>query len=284
MKKTGWPRYLVLGLLALLVLFPVIYTVSNSFMGNSEILHYYGDLVSADAKNGGHWLPFHLIPDGFSLDGFYQILLRRPDYLVKFWNSLFLTGAIVLGQTLLSCLAGYGFAKYRFPGSQGLFVVIVILMLMPYQVTLVSNYIVLDKVGLIGSYLSVILPGIFAPFGVFWMRQVMDGVPDELMESASLDGAGQWRILWQIMVPCCKGGLASLITLSFVDNWNMVEQPLIFLKKWSMYPLSIFLSQINEETLGAAFASGLLAMLPVALLFAFFQDELVEGISLSSFK
>lgn len=284
MRKTGWVRYLILGILALLVLFPVVYTVSNSFMGNSEILHYYGSLVQGKSQGGGQWLPFHLIPDGFSLDGFYQILLRRPDYLVKFWNSLFLTGTIVLGQTLLSCLAGYGFAKYHFPGSRVLFVVIVILMLMPYQVTLVSNYIVLDQVGLIGSYLSVILPGVFAPFGVFWMRQVMEGIPDELMESASLDGAGQWRILWQIMVPCCKGGLASLITLSFVDNWNMVEQPLIFLKKRSMYPLSIFLSQINQETLGAAFASGILAMLPVALLFAFFQEELVEGISLSSFK
>lgn len=284
MKKAGWIRYLVLGILALLVLFPVIYTVCNSFMGNNEILHYYGDLVNSESQGGNRWLPFHLIPDSFSLDGYYQILLRRADYLVKFWNSLFLTGSIVLGQTLLSCLAGYGFSKFKFKGSQILFVLVVILMLMPYQVTLVSNYIVLDRVGLIGSYLAVILPGIFAPFGVFWMRQVMDGVPDELMESAALDGAGRWRTLWQIMAPCCKGGLASLVTLSFVDNWNMVEQPLIFLKKRSMYPLSIFLSQINERTLGAAFASGILAMLPVALLFAFFQEELVEGISLSSFK
>lgn len=280
MKKRRAGVTLLLALLSVLVLFPVIYTVCSAFMSNREILYYYGSLVTEEAGEG-RWLPFHLIPDAFSLDAFYQILLRRPDYLVKFWNSLFLTGVIVLGQLALSCLAGYGFSKRRFPASQVLFVLIVILMLMPYQVTLVSNYIVLNAAGLIGSYLSVILPGIFAPFGVFWMRQVMDGIPDELLEAAALDGAGQIRILCQVAVPAAKGGLVSLIILSFVDNWNMVEQPLVFLKDRTKYPLSIFLSQINAQTLGAAFASGLLAMLPVALLFAFFQEELAEGISLT---
>ena len=109
----------------------------------------------------------------------------------------------------------------------------------------------------------------------------MDGIPDDILEAAALDGAGQMRILCQVVVPAAKGGLVSLIILSFVDNWNMVEQPLVFLKDRTKYPLSIFLSQINAQTLGAAFASGLLAMLPVALLFAFFQEELAEGISLT---
>ena len=140
MKRRSVCGTILLALLSVLVLFPVIYTVCSAFMSNREILYYYGSLVTEEAGEG-RWLPFHLIPDAFSLDAFYQILLRRPDYLIKFWNSLFLTGVIVLGQLALSCLAGYGFSKRRFPGSQVLFVLIVILMLMPYQVTLVSNYI-----------------------------------------------------------------------------------------------------------------------------------------------
>lgn len=282
--KKGWFRYGILCILALLILFPVIYTLSNSFMSNREILYYYGGLVSDTLGNTGRWLPFHLIPDSFSLDEYYRIFLRRPDYLVKFWNSLMLTGVIVLGQLVVSCLAGYGFSKLHYPGSRGLFLMIVILMMMPYQVTLVPNYIVLDRMGLIGSYLAVILPGIFTPFGVFWMHQVTDGIPGEILESAALDGAGQLRILCNIVIPCSKGGLVSLMILSFVDNWNMVEQPLVFLKSRAMYPLSIFLSQINAETLGISFAGGVLAILPAVLLFLFFQEELVEGIDLSGIK
>ncbi len=279
MKRRSVGGTLLLALLSALVLFPVIYTVCSAFMSNREILYYYGSLVTEEAGEG-RWLPFHLIPDAFSLDAFYQILLRRPHYLIKFWNSLFLTGVIV-PDSWRCCLAGYGFrtavsgqpGAFRadchpdadaLPGDAG-----------------IQLYCAERRGGVIGSYLSVILPGIFAPFGVFWMRQVMDGIPDELLEAAALDGAGQMRILCQVVVPAAKGGLVSLIILSFVDNWNMVEQPLVFLKDRTKYPLSIFLSQINAQTLGAAFASGLLAMLPVALLFAFFQEELAEGISLT---
>ena len=113
MKRRSVCGTLLLALLSVLVLFPVIYTVCSAFMSNREILYYYGSLVTEEAGEG-RWLPFHLIPDAFSLDAFYQILLRRPDYLIKFWNSLFLTGVIVLGQLALSCLAGYGFSNGGF--------------------------------------------------------------------------------------------------------------------------------------------------------------------------
>ncbi len=272
-------NWIFLGFFALFVLLPIVYTVTNSFMSVEEINRYYGDMN----KEGAHTL-FHLLPDRVTLDSYYQMLFRRPDYLVKFWNSLLLTGSIVLGQAVVSCMAGYAFSKFRFPGRDAIFFVLIILMMMPYQVTLVSNFIVLDHLGLVGSYVAVILPAVFSPFGVFLMRQVIDGMPNDIIEAAKLDGANQGQILFQIVVPRCRAGLVSLIILSFVDSWNMVEQPLIFLKDRTSYPLSVFLAESNSADPSLGFACGVLAMIPVALLFLFYEQELVEGISLSNLK
>lgn len=277
-KRHAGP-FILLVFLALVAVFPLLYTVTNSFMSTAEISRYYGQI----AQQGGHTL-FHLLPDIPSLDGYYQILLRRPDYLVKFWNSILLSGCIVAGQVVISCLAGYAFSRFRFPGKETVFFVLIILMMMPYQVTLVSNYIVLDKMKLIGSYASVILPAVFSPFGVFLMRQVFDNIPKALIEAAQLDGAHQVQILTRIAVPMSRSGIAALVILSFIDSWNMVEQPLIFLKSRLSYPLSIFLVQINSSNLQLGFACGVLAMLPAALLFLLFESELVEGISIASLK
>lgn len=268
-------RYILLSFFALFVLIPIIYTITNSFMDASEITRYY----QSDDK-----MIFHIIPDKISFDGYYQMLFRQPDYLLKFWNSLFLTCSIVLGQVVVSSLGGYAFAKFHFPGRDTIFFILIVLMMMPYQVTLVSNYIVLDNMGLIGSYWAVILPCIFSPFGVFLMRQVISTMPDEILESAKLDGANQFQILFRIVIPRNRSGIVSLVILSFIDSWNMVEQPLIFLKDKTMYPLSIFLTQINNSEPSLAFACGVLAMVPVALLFIFMEKELIEGISFSNLK
>ncbi|MGI5958395.1 MAG: carbohydrate ABC transporter permease [Massiliimalia sp.] len=276
-----------LGICCVVSLFPVVYTLCNAFMSGEEIMAYYGQLAAKDYTDFGEtagFISFHLIPDDFSMDGFYQIFIRHSDYLIKFWNSVFLTLSIVGGQIVISCLAGYGFSKFRFPCRKGIFLLTIILMMMPYQVTLVSNYIVLDGFSLIDSWWSLILPGIFSPFGVFLMKQVMDGVPRQMMEAASLDGAGRLRTLRSVLVPCCKSGIVSLGILSFVDNWNMVEQPVVFLKNTWKYPLSVFLAQANSSNLTLSFVCGILAMIPVAFLFLFFEEELVRGISLSSFQ
>lgn len=271
--------FLLLALTAALVLAPVLYTLGNSFMSTAEIARYYGRVSQPDVRT-----LFHLFPDRVSLDGYYQILLRRPDYLVKFWNSLFYSAVIVGGQAAVSCLAGYAFARFSFPGKNAVFFVIIILMMMPYQVTLVSNYIILDKLHLLGGWAAVILPTIFSPFGVFLMRQAAVSIPAEILESAKLDGAGPLRTLGSIVVPLCKSGVCSLVILSFIDVWNMVEQPLVFLSERGQYPMSIFLSQMNSSAPELGFACGVLAMAPVVLLFLFFEQELTEGIAASNLK
>ena len=270
--KTG--RYLTLTLFAIFFALPIVYTVMNSLMSPAEVQHYY---------SGSGQMTLHLLPDQFSLEEYYQILFRQPDYLMRFFNSLWPVTVIVIGQVCVSSAAGFAFAKFRFPGRDVLFFFVIILM-MPIQVTLVSNYIVLDRMGLIGTYFAIILPAIFSPFGVFLMRQVIATMPDELIEAAKLDGAGNWRIFLRIVLPCSKSGVVSLVILCFIDNWNMVEQLIVCLKDAGKYPLSVFLSQINEMNPGLSFACGVLAMVPVALLFLFYEKELIEGIGFSNLK
>lgn len=253
-------RLVCLSLLAAAALGPVVYTFVNSFSSGAA----YG-----------------LLPREWSLNGWYQVFIRQPHYLFKFWNSLLLACAIAFGQTLVSCLAGYGFSKFRFRGKEALFFLVIILMMMPYQVTLVSNYLMLDKLGLVGSWWALILPAAFSPFGVFLLRQVFDTCSSELLEAARLDGAGDLRILFGILIPRCRAGVVSLVILSFIDAWNMVEQPIVYLKSEYDYPLSIFLSRLNGQDVGLLCTCGVLAALPVVLLFLYYDQELTEGVTLT---
>ena len=272
--------YVPLGLLAVATLFPLLYMVTNSFMGAGEFARYYGGL--AEGLSGKN--PMHFIPEWGTLDGYREILISRPHYLMKFWSSLFLGGSILAGQMVVAVLGGYAFARFRFPGRNVIFFMIVLLMMLPLQVTLVPNYMVLERMGLLGNYAAVILPGIFSAFGVFLMRQVMTGLPAEIFEAARLDGAGAWRALWRVALPNCKAGLAALAILSFADSWNMVEQPIVFLKDAYKYPMSVFLTQVNALHPEVGFACGLLSVLPALLLFLHFKDEMILGIEYSAVK
>ena len=153
-------------------------------------------------------------------------------------------------------------------------------MLLPFQVTLVPNYIVAQKLGIMGSRLSIILPGIFGTFGVFLLRQYMASIPPSYIEAAKIDGAGHLSIFLKIVIPLLKPGLAALFILLFMDNWNMVEQPLIFLSNPLDEPLSLFLSNINNEEPGIAFAASFIYMHPLILVFLYGEEYMVTGIGM----
>lgn len=275
--------YGLLLILAAALLFPVIFITVNSFMDENEVITAYS-VSKSEGEADKEYAEIKFIPQKASLMQYYHALLRDPTFLVMFWNSVILTVPILLGQILVSSLGGYAFAKFRFPFRNQIFFLFIIVMLMPYQVTLVPNYILLSKINLTGSWLAIILPGIFTTFGVFLLRQFIQGIPDEYTESARVDGAGYLNTFFRIIAPQCKGGIASLAILSFIDNWNMIEQPLIFLKDSYKYPMSIFLSFINTSDLGIAFACGILYMLPAVLIFLYGEEYLVKGIQLSGIK
>ena len=279
-KTVNITVYIILTLLAVIVIFPVFFIAANSFMSENEIITSYGAIL-ADSKSK---MNLHVIPKDFSLQGYINVFLLTPEYLMKLWISIFISGSAMVGQVFISCLGGYGFAKFKFPFKNVIFYFMIILMMMPLQVTLVPNYIVFDEIKLIGSYISIIMPGIFSTFGVFLITQVFSSVPDNLIEAAKIDGANHLQILFRIIIPYGKAGVASLFILNFIDNWNMVEQPLVFLKDSNKYPLSIFLSTINQSKLGISFVCGILAVIPVLLLFLHLKDSLIYGIENANLK
>ncbi len=287
MKKLKKTIIYALALCGVLIcVFPLIYMLANSFMKPDEITGNYGMLnfiASADSTRKDY-ASMALIPQKVTAIQYYHLLLRKPKFLIMFWNSVIMTTPIVAGQIVFSTLAAFGFSKLKFRFRDQIFFVYIIVMMMPFQVTLVPNYLVLNKLNIMGNYLAVILPGIFSTFGVFLMRQFMRSLPDEYIEAAKIDGAGYPGIFAKIVVPQCKSGIASLAILVFIDYWNMVEQPLIFLKNENMHPLSIFLSKINEGNLDVAFACGVLYMLPAVLLFLYCENYFIEGIQLSGIK
>ncbi|RED77614.1 carbohydrate ABC transporter permease [Cohnella phaseoli] len=281
------PLTLAMACIGLLMFSPFVITFTNSFMTEREILGNYGLLGTMPVVTQGEpavFVNLKLIPDWLSFEQYRKVLLESPTYLFMFWNSAAMVAAIIAGQTIVSALAAYAFAKLRFKGREGWFRVYLMTMLMPFQVTLVPNYLIADKLGLLNTAGAIILPGIFAAFGVFMLRQFMLSIPYALVEAAQLDGAGHYRIFYRIMLPLMKPGIAALIILLFVDYWNMVEQPLIFLKDAFKQPLSLYLSTLHKEAQGIGFAASLIYMAPMVLLFLYAEAYFIEGVQMSGIK
>ncbi len=288
-RRTSWARVktglatCVAGLFAFLFLLPIILTVSNSFMSGTEISANYGSVFETTQSGGKVYISekvnLKFIPDMVSVEQYNTVLLKSPDYLLKFWNSVILVGPIVLFQLFVAALASFGFMRYRGRIREIIFFSYIILMLMPYQVTLVPNYLVADWLNILDTRWAIWLPGIFSPFAVFLLTKYMRRIPSALVEAAQLDGAGEIQIFTKVCMPLCRGALCSAAILVFIDYWNMVEQPLILLGDEQMHPLSVFLSKINEGEIGLAFAVATIYMVPSLLVFLYGEEYLVDGIT-----
>ena len=272
-----------IGFAAFMFIVPTILTISNSFMTSNEITANYGAMLNN--MNGtektfiSDKLNLKFIPDKVTFSQYVSVLFKNPEYLLKFWNSVILVVPITVFQLLVALFASYGFARSSGKLKNIIFFSYIILMLMPYQVTLVPNFLVADKFGLLNTRWSIILPGIFSP--LFLLTKIMRRIPSSYIEAAKLDGASEWQILFHICIPLCKSALFSVALLVFIDYWNMVEQPLIMLKDKEMHPLSVFLSEINTGDIGLAFAVAVIYMVPSLLMFLYGEEYLVEGITYS---
>ena len=280
---------IILVTFAFLFLFPTVFTLTNSFMSTTEISANYGKIFTGLGISGDGGRVFiaekvnlQLIPDRVSFSQYSTVLLKSPEYLLKFWNSVFYVLPIVLFQLVVAAGASYCFARVETKFRSIVFFTYIILMLMPYQVTLVPNYIIMDKLSLLNTRWAIILPGIFSPFSVFILTKFMRRIPVSVVEAAKLDGAGEWQIFSKIYMPLCRSTLYSVAILVFIDYWNMVEQPLILLSDQELYPLSVFLSKINEGDTGIALAIAVIYMVPPVLLFLYSEDYLIDGIAYSA--
>ncbi len=265
-------------LLAAAFILPMLLTVVSSFMTQSELTSNYGEVFDS-RREMSEGVNLKLIPDKVTFSQYGTVLLRSPDYLYKFWNSVILVVPIVVFQIAVALLAAYGFTRWRGRLRELVFFIYILLMLMPYQVTLVPNYLVSDWLGILETRWAIWLPAIASPFAVFLLTKYMRRIPKSYTEAAELDGASRWAIFKAIYVPLCRGIILSVAILLFIDYWNMVEQPLVLLKAIEKFPLSVYLAEINSGEYGVAFAVAVIYMIPPMLLFLYGEDDFVQGIT-----
>ena len=226
------------------------------------------------------WTPW----DGLKFRAYYDVFLSTPKYLTMFWNGMRICLCIAVGQVVISVLAGVGFAKFEFPGKNIIFFALMILMTLPIQVTLIPNYLMLTKMGLVGKDASLIWPNLVLPLGTFIATQSFKAVPEDILDSAKLDGCGLSGILMRMLVPMCKGMLVCVGVLSFLDSWNMVEQPSVFLNTVEDYPLAVALAYVSYENQFQQYVGCILALIPPLLVFSCFHKEMSAGIVLEEVR
>ena len=280
-KKARPLTFVLLCVIAAVMLIPIVFTFLYSFFPKSEISDYLNQRSSYDTSR---WLPVLFSPSQVSLRQYYKILIEQPQYLKLFLNSVKYSVGILLGQAVIIPMTAYGLSRFRFRGRDALFFLVLVLMLLPFQVTMAPSVMTLRALGILNTPWAVILPMWFSPFYLFLVRQFMLGLPNEILETGQMDGAGTFRCLWQVVLPVCRPIIGASVALSFADCWNLVEQPLIYLTDSSQQPLSVMFNQINTDSADVAFAGAALYILPMLLVYLYFQDDILLGVQLSELK
>ena len=271
----------LLTLLALVFVFPVLFLAVGSLMGKNELT----DLLLPVLKTGSTgYASWKLFPEYPTLRSYVEVLLDSPEFFVMFWNSVKITLGALAGELLVGMPAAWGFARFDFPGKKGLFTLYIALMMMPFQVMLLGNYLVLDDLRLLDSLLGIILPAVFSTFPVFIMYRFFEGIPLALLEAARLDGAGELRLFFMIAIPLGSPGVISAMVLGVLEYWNLIEQPMVFLKTKELWPLSLYLPNIDMDHAGTAIAASMVALIPAVLVFFGGQDYLDQRIVSTAVK
>lgn len=263
-------RYVPLTLLALLVWWPVWYLLMGSIQSPEEL-----ELTVGPAISGKGEAIYTVLPVWPTLWPLVELLLDTPEFWDTFWNTVLLSVPQVLGQLLTGVPAAWALSRLRFRGRRVLTGLYILLMLMPFQVTMTPNFLVLDALELMDTVWAVILPGIFSAFPVFIMLRFFDGIPRELLDSADLDGANHFQTFWHIGLPLGRPGFLAAMVLTFLESWSAVEQPLTFLRDEKWQPLSL---RIGQMDLSQAMGAGLVALIPAVLVFHWGQKYLELGI------
>jgi len=277
-RKAVW---ILLIVLALLAVYPVIFLSAGSLMGADELEDCLGAVVSGAEG----YASFPVLPKYPTLQHFVEVLLDSPEFFVMFWNSILITFGVLGGQFVAGTMAAWGFARYEFPCKRGIFLLYIVLMLLPFQVLMLSDYLLLDRLRLLDSLWAVILPGMFSTFPVFIMYRFFAEIPDSLIESARLDGAREWQLFWYLALPMGSSGIIAALVLGFLEYWSLIEQPLTFIKDKSKLPLSVFLPDLTMTgKAGFLFAVSVVTFLPAIMVFMGGRDYLEHGIMAGEVK
>ena len=289
MKKRRFKNgclWLAITLLAILFLLPTILTVVNSFLSAAEIERSYGAVLGGDTYMKEQVI-LRLVPDIATGEQYHTFLLQSPEYLQKFWNSVLYTVPITILQVAVSALAAYGFCRRPSRLRRLIFFGYLVLTLMPYQVTLVPNYLVSKQLGTYDTIWAILLPGIFSPFAVFLLVQQMRTIPNDYLDAASIDGASTFTVYRKVALPLCAPTLATLSITTFMESWNDYLWPLLMLTDKSKMTLPIALSTLNgayATEYNVLMAGSLISMVPIILIYIFAQKYFENGMMAGGIK
>ncbi|MCG8514421.1 MAG: carbohydrate ABC transporter permease [Halanaerobiales bacterium] len=259
---------LVIGLIAMIA--PFLWMLSTSFKSTKAIFRFPPDWIPAQPTLAH-----------------YQKLFETLDFLTPFKNTVIVAVSITFLSLLICSMAGYAFAKFRFPGRDKLFIGLLGTLMVPGQITMIPVFLLLNKLRLLNSYPGLILPGLASAFSIFFMRQFIRTIPDELLEAARIDGASERYIFFKIVLPLCKPALATLGIFNFTGSWNSFLWPLIIASSEKMYTLPVAIANLGgqyQTDYGLQMAGAVVVIVPIIIVFLFAQRYFIKGITLSGLK
>lgn len=263
--------YIILAIASFLSLIPLYWMVMSSFKPLNEILT----------------IPVMLVPQTPTLEN-YSLLLTETLFARSMFNSISIALINVVVQVFLCSLAGFAFAKYRFRGRNLLFTLVLGTVMIPVSVQLVPNYIIMANLRWLDTWLPLIIPTAANAFGVFWMRQYMFSLPDELLDAARLDGASEFGLFWRIVLPLARPGLGALALFIFTTSWNEFLLPLVYLRSAEVYTVQLMISSIFrtrfQQNFHLLMSASVLAIIPMTILFVALQKQFIAGLTLGSVR
>ncbi|MFI6676405.1 carbohydrate ABC transporter permease [Kribbella sp. NPDC050470] len=263
--------HVLLALGSLVMMFPFLWQLKMAVSTQAEI----------------QAIPPDLLPKGLEWRNFTEVFQRLP-FLDQFWVSVAVTVGRTVGQLVLCSMAGYAFARMRFPGKGVLLALILSILMVPSQVYLIPQYQIIQQLGWLNSIHGIVAPGIFSAFGTFLMMQFFRSIPVELEEAARLDGCNPWQTFWKVVLPVAKPGLISLAIITVLTSWADLLWPLVVTSAPEEMPLAVGLATLSgyqgSISPGVMMAAALMAMAPVLIIFVLLQRRVVEGIAFSGLK
>lgn len=262
--------YAALSIGALLMAAPLLMMIMTSFKTPAEALHF----------------PPTLLPARPTLDAYHTVLTEAP-FFTWFRNSVIVAVSVTALILFTSSLGGYIFAKFSFPGKDVLFVLLLATLMVPFPVILVPIYLIVNKLGLLNSLLALIVPSMVSAFGIFLMRQFVAAIPNDLIDAARLDGASEWTIYWQLIRPQLGPAIATLGIFTFMSSWNDYLWPLVAINDQDKMTLPLALSFFNTShttRYDLVMAASVLVILPIIVVFLFFQRHFINAMVLSGVK
>ena len=274
-KIQGIVYHILMILLCIVMIYPILWLVSASFKSQSEVIHSPGNLIPHDVV-------FTNYADGWRGFG-------NNTFAVFFKNSFIVVTLSTFFQTISSIFVAFGFARTRFKGQRLMFSIMIVTMLLPSQIMLIPQYLIMNKLNWLDTYLPLLVPTLFGlPFFIFMIMQFIQGLPRELDEAAEIDGCNIYDIFFRIILPLLKPAVITVVIFAFYWKWQEFLEPMLYLQKANRYTVPIAMKLFSDPSSvtnwGSIYAMSVLSMVPVFLIFVFFQKYLVEGIATTGLK